>query len=121
MSNRLTEMFEQERAEKFKMTGLQYETVNTPKEALPTSLDAAPVQPNVHEINRLLYLKERFGIKGNSLEFEGHLGSRLEQSQTLENASIDAEKQRMQWLKLKTATASFQGKPLRLWYEVSKA
>jgi hypothetical protein len=104
---------------KYGLNRLEYDKV-TPRETLPDSLDGGPTKPSIHEVNRREYLKDKYGIKGNSLECEGLLGALIEQSQTLEHASIDSEKERMQHSRLKTATASYKGGNVRLWYTVTK-
>lgn len=64
---------------------------------------------HLHEANRREFLKEKYKIRGNSLEFDGLLGYRLEHSQAIAKSDTHF-----------TSTASYLGKPDGLSVTISK-
>ncbi|HVU28349.1 MAG TPA: hypothetical protein VHG71_11520 [Verrucomicrobiae bacterium] len=105
------------RAEKYG-NGLDYELVRSQREAIPDNLlDEPTPMPDTFYKEQMAKYQDKFGI--TALTLEGKAKPK-EDGQTLENASIDAERSRLQHSKLKVSTANYQGKKVKLFFEVTK-
>lgn len=119
---RLEQIHLNERKNRIGIDSLQIEKVSSPREMLPSSIDAETVKPSSFEIERREFLKQKFGIKGNALEFQGLLGARLAANEmtVAEAVNADARQRREAGnFHLATAKTIYQGKPVRLFFELS--
>jgi hypothetical protein len=65
--------------------------------------------------------RQRWGLKGDSLECAGILGMRLKaREESLADMTIENDRQRSAGFKLATAKIQYQNREVRLWVEVSK-
>lgn len=71
--------------------------------------------PNYHK-QFMKVVEDKYKM-GGRLHMAGHLGYRLEQ--TLEDLSRDTARANATGFKLATASTKFQGKPVRLFFEIS--
>ena len=116
--NKLEQAWHDSNREKYKMDGLQLD--NEPHKPHYVIEDKKPVVLQ-QEIDRRKYLAEKYGIRGSSLECDGILGMRLQaREESLADVTIQTDRERSAGMKLATATVNYQGKPMRLWVEVSK-
>ncbi len=117
---RLEKLHVQETENRYGISQLQVDKVSTPREMLDSQLNQdLPAQgEHKHFQRRMNELKAKFGV--TELACDGILGARLKE-RTLEQATNDDARQRREAGKFQLATAkvNFQGKPLRLFYEIS--
>jgi hypothetical protein len=86
----------------------------------PIDLDKIhqPVTPCRYEADRKAFLQKKYGLKG--LEFEGMATKPSEQ--TVADFVNDKEREQRQLANMKLAVGRtvYHGKPIKLWYEVTK-
>lgn len=125
MKSHLELLHEGERKARFGIDALQVDKISTPREMLDSQLNQELSQKDSEHLfykQRISDLKSKFGIKGNSLECEGNLGRILANNEkTLEQAMNDDARQRREAGKFHLATArtTFQGRPMRLFFEIA--
>jgi len=113
--NRLEQAYKDSLKSKFGLTKLETEHVDKPSQLI----NVPKPTPQQHWKTLMQDYREKYGISALQME-DGPLARRLEQHQTLADATIDADRSRAVNMKLATGSTTYQGKPLRLWYEVSK-
>lgn len=113
MSNALQDAFDGRIRDRYKVQKLEVET-EPGKFSLDLTEPAKPTKTD--DTSDFEAAKQKYGV--SSLQCEGLLGFLLHQ-RTLADATCEDARQRMNGMKLATATVTFQKKPVRLWYEIS--
>jgi hypothetical protein len=119
--NRLQELYEKGIETKYGVRKLEYDRVQD-RDALPKSIDAPDhTAEQEHHKAKMAEWKQRWGM--DKLSCSGLLGLRLDQKhqeQSLADRINDDDRQRSSGMKLATAKVNYQGKPVRLWVEVTR-